>query len=186
MFIALKYKESNIVEYVLYMWHIEELIRSFNFDLEEIKEHVVEGFNLNEAAKAELIRWYQGLINQMSEERIKEKGHLEEINEIMNELHYLHHALMTVYQDKEYQDLVAEAMPSIDDLRSKSDGRSHSDLEIAMNGLFGVLVLKLKKKQVSDATQEAVQHISKVMAGLAKYYNRMKQGTLSFPKVMEN
>lgn len=186
MYIALKYKESNIVEYVLYMWHIEELIRSLNFSMDEIEASVISSFNLKEEGKVELRRWYEGLINKMSEEGIRETGHLEELNEIMAEIHYLHHSLMTLYQDKEYQALVAEAMPSIDTLRSKSDGRSRTDVEVAMNGLFGVLVLKLKKRQVSEATQEAVKSISKMMACLARLYNRMKEGNLNLPKVMEN
>lgn len=186
MFIALKYKQSNIIEYVLYMWHIEELIRSFNFDMDEIKEHVIAPFNLNEAANDELTRWYKGLITQMSEERIRETGHLQELHEIMAEIQYLHQSLMTIYQDKDYQAIVAAAVPSIDALKSKSDGRPRTDIEVAMNGLFGVLVLKLKKRQVSEETQEAVKAISAMMASLAKYYNQMKAGTLSFPKVMEN
>ena len=46
MFIALKYRETNIVEYVLYVWHIEELIRSFNFDIEEFrKERLLQGLD---------------------------------------------------------------------------------------------------------------------------------------------
>lgn len=186
MFIALKYKETNIVEYVLYMWHIEELIRSFNFEIEEIKENVIAGFNLNAEASAEMTRWYEGLIRKMTEEGIRNEGHLDELKEVMAEIQYLHHSLMTVYQDKEYQQLVAEAMPSIDALKSKSDGRPRTDIEVAMNGLFGVLVLKLKKKQVSESTQEAIKSISAMMACLARHYRRMKEGTLSFPKVMEN
>ena len=186
MFIALKYKETNIVEYVLYMWHIEELIRSFNHDIEKIKVHIIDSFNLNSIAKDEMVRWYEGLVGQMKQEGIRESGHLEELKEVMAEIQYLHHSLMTVYQDKEYQQLVAEAMPSIDTLKSKSDGRPRTDIEVAMNGLFGVLVLKLRQKQVSDSTQEAIRSISLMMACLARHYKRMKAGTLSFPKVMEN
>lgn len=186
MFIALKYKESNIIEYVLYMWHIEELIRSFNFDIIEIKEHVIKPFNLDDEGEKRLKHWYEKLIERMIDERLKEHGHLEELNEIMAEVHYLHHSLMTLYQDKEYQALVADAIQSIDELRKKSNGRTKSDVELAMNGLFGVLVLKLKKRQVSEETQSAVKQISKMMAHLARQYNKMKLGQLSLPKVMEN
>jgi hypothetical protein len=186
MYIALKYKQTNIIEYVLYMWHIEELIRSFNFEIEEIKGRLIDGFNLEDGPRQELIRWYEGLISQMTEEGIRDSGHLQELHEIMAEIQYLHHSLMTIYQDKAYQDQVAKAIPSIDILKEKSDGRPRTEIEIAMNGLFGVLVLKLKKKQISESTQEAIAAISTMMASLAKYYKRMKEGTLSFPKVMEN
>ncbi len=186
MYIAFKYKESNIVEYVLYMWHIEELIRSFNFEIDEIKENVISKFNLEPEADEEMLRWYKGLIDKMTEEGIRDAGHLSELSEVMSEVQYLHHSLMTVYQEKSYQDIVAEAMPSIDALKSKSDGRQRTDIEIAMNGLFGVLLLKLKKRQVSEESEQAVKAISVMMATLAKHYNSMKQGTLSFPKAMKN
>ncbi|GAB5539683.1 MAG: hypothetical protein Salg2KO_17860 [Salibacteraceae bacterium] len=186
MFIALKYKETNIVEYILYMWHIEELIRSFNFDMEEIKANVLVKFNLNEAAESEMERWYLGLIQKMTEEGVRDTGHLSELNELMTEIQYLHHSLLTVYQDKDYQELMAKASSSIEELKSKSDGRKRTDIEVAMNGLFGVLVLKLKKRQVSQETQDAIKSISTLMATLARHYKSMKEGTLSFPKVMEN
>lgn len=186
MYIAKKYKSSNIIEYVLYMWHIEELIRSFNFEIEEIEKNVIDAFGLQGEAREEMVNWYKGLISQMSQEGIRDRGHLSELNEIMTEIQYLHQSLLTVYQDKEYQKLVADAGPSIEALKSKSDGRPRTDIETAMNGLFGVLVLKLKKRQVSESTQEAIKSISVMMAALAKLYQRMKEGTLSFPKVMEN
>jgi len=186
MYIALKYKESNIVEYVLYMWHIEELIRSFNFNIEDIKENVIDSFKLNPEAESEMVRWYEGLIDQMATEGIRDQGHLAELGEVMSEIQYLHHSMLTVYQDKEYKALINDATPGLDALKSKSDGRPRTDIEVAMNGLFGVLLLKLKKRQVSDTTQEAIQSISKMMACLARHYKSMKEGTLSFPKVMEN
>lgn len=186
MFIALKYKESNIVEYVLYMWHIEEVVRSFNLDMEEIRVNVIDAFNLNEEARSKLTDWYKDIVTRMKEEGITERGHLWELNELMTEIHYLHHSLLTLYQDTEYQKLAAEAKAGIDTLKQKSDGRQRTDVEIAMNGLFGVLVLKLRKRQVSEATLAAVQSISRMMAHLARQYNKMKQGKLSLPRVMEN
>ncbi|MEQ9187390.1 MAG: DUF4924 family protein [Cryomorphaceae bacterium] len=186
MYIARKYKESNIVEYVLYMWHIEELIRSFNLDIEAIKSGVIAGFNMNEAANKEMVDWYNDLIKQMRQQGINERGHLEELNEIMTELIYLHQSLLTVYQDKAYQTLLAEAHVSLEELKQKSMGGTRSEVETAMNGLFGVLMLKLNKRQVSEATQEAITSISKMMAHLSRQYHRMKEGSLSLPKVMGN
>jgi hypothetical protein len=186
MFIALKYKETNIVEYVLYMWHIEELIRSFNHDIKSIEKGVIDNFNVDEESKAKMIHWYEGLIKEMRQQGIVERGHLHELNEIMTELLYLHQSLLTVYQDQTYQELLSQAHPNLEELKKKSLGGSKSEVETAMNGLFGVLVLKLNKREVSDATQEAVKSISKMMAHLARQYHRMKEGTLTLPKVMDN
>jgi phosphoenolpyruvate carboxylase len=186
MYIARKYKQSNVVEYVLYMWHIEELMRSFNLDLDAIAAGVIDGFNLNQEARTEMLGWYASLIQQMRRQGITESGHLEELNEIMMELIYLHQSLLTVYQDREYQELLATAHPNLDELKKKSMGKARNEVETAMNGLFGVLVLKLNKRQLSDATQDAIKSISQLMAHLAKQYHRMKEGSLSLPKVMGN
>ena len=186
MFIAKKYKETNIVEYVLYMWHIEELIRSFNLDMRNIEANVISAFKLEEDALNQVRSWYTELIKQMEDEGIRERGHLSDLRELMTELVYLHQSLMTVYQDKAYQSLVAEAQPNIEAVKEKTFNKNRTEIEFAMEALFGVLVLKLKKKQVSEATQEAVKSISRMMAHLAKQYHAMKAGNLNLPKVMEN
>ncbi|MBT3648819.1 MAG: DUF4924 family protein [Flavobacteriales bacterium] len=186
MYIARKYRKSNIVEYVLYMWHIEELIRSMNLDMKLIEDGIIRSFPMNGKAKGELRTWYETLVKTMQGERIKQKGHLSELTELVTELTFLHQSLLTVYQDKAYQKLVAEAQPNLDALKLKTQGEARSEVEAALNGLFGVLVLKLKKREVSEATQDAVQSISKMMAHLAKQYNAMKEGSLALPRVMEN
>jgi hypothetical protein len=186
MFIAQKYRESNIVEYVLYMWHIEELIRSLNFDMALIEQQVVHAFNLNEEAKQQVRDWYIGLIHQMKQQGIQEKGHLAELNELVVELTYLHQSLLTLYQDKKYQQLVGTAQANLEELKKKSMGQQQNDIETAMNGLFGVLILKLKQREVSEATQEAMKTVSAMMAHLAKQYHNMKEGKLNLPKVMGN
>ena len=186
MYISRRLKRTNIVEYVLYMWHIEEMIRSLNHDINEIEHKVIVSFNLDNKKNAEMIQWYVDLIDQMKEERIKEKGHFEELNEILAELSYLHTSLLTVYRDTEYQTLLATAQDDLEALKGKSGKKNSSDIELSMNALFGVLVLKLKGKKVSEATQMAVKSISKMMAHLAAQYRKMKEGTLELPTEMSN
>ena len=41
MLIAAKKKEENIAEYILYMYQIEDIIRSFQFDIERIMDEYV-------------------------------------------------------------------------------------------------------------------------------------------------
>ncbi len=186
MYIAQKYRESNIVEYILYMWHIEEVVRSMNLEIHRIEAEIISQFSLGDEAHEQMKAWYADIIDRMNSERIRETGHLEELRELMNEIHYLHHSLITLYQDKDYKQLLADAKPNLDILKAKSNDTEKSEVELAMNGLFGVLVLKLRKQQVSEATQDAVKSISKMMGHLAKQYNKMKLGQLALPKVMEN
>jgi predicted metalloenzyme YecM len=41
MLIAKDKLKNNIVEYILYMWRIEDLLRAMNFDMEAIKSNLI-------------------------------------------------------------------------------------------------------------------------------------------------
>ena len=42
MLVAQKKQQENIAEYVLYLFQIEDIVRSLNFDIEQIMEAVVK------------------------------------------------------------------------------------------------------------------------------------------------
>ena len=41
MFIASQKKKENVSEYILYMWQIEDIIRTFQFDIDKIKTNII-------------------------------------------------------------------------------------------------------------------------------------------------
>ena len=41
MLLAEQIRESNIAEYVLYMWQTEDLLRGFDFDIEKIEQTIL-------------------------------------------------------------------------------------------------------------------------------------------------
>jgi len=45
MLISREKRRSNIVEYLLYMYQIEDIIRSFQFDITQIDANVVQRFD---------------------------------------------------------------------------------------------------------------------------------------------
>ena len=55
MIIALQKKKENIVEYLLYMFNIEGMIRTLNFDLKEIEPALIAQYDVDEQ-KAEEIK----------------------------------------------------------------------------------------------------------------------------------
>ena len=84
MLIAKLKKETNIVEYILYMYQIEDIIRSFQFDLKLIDQHIVQQFDQNETVKAEIKDWYAGMINGMKFQEIEKTGHLNDLKETIH------------------------------------------------------------------------------------------------------
>ena len=61
MFIARQKRKENIAEYLLYMWQMEDLIRSFKCDIEAIDKYIISQFP--EAQRAEEREWIEGLVS---------------------------------------------------------------------------------------------------------------------------
>jgi len=186
MLIARQKKKENIIEYVIYMWHIEDLIRSMNFEIDRIQEKVIDKFSEPYSVKREMREWYLDLIKKMKDQGITEKGHLEELQEIVNELVYLHKTLLTIFQDKKYMDLYNTAIPNLNELRKRAPNTPYSEVEACMNGVYGLLMLRLKRKPISDGTTKAVETFSNLLAYLAKNYQDIKAGKKPFSSSINN
>mgnify|MGYP006278154645 FL=1 len=59
--------------------------------------------------------------------------------------------------------------------QQKARGTIAGDVEASIQGLYGILMLKLQQKSINSATQEAIASISHLMALLNdKYMNQSK------------
>ena len=90
MLIAKEKRKTNIIEYLLYLYQIEDIIRSFNFDIQAIDQAIVQQYDQPDTIKTEIRKWYQNLILAMRSQNIEQKGHLQELRDLISELHYLH------------------------------------------------------------------------------------------------
>ncbi len=90
MVIASKKRKENIAEYILYMWQIEDLIRANGFDMDRIRQNIIDKFNIDDASKPELEEWYESLIDMMRREGVTQSGHLQINDNILNQLVQLH------------------------------------------------------------------------------------------------
>lgn len=180
MLIAKLKKETNIVEYLIYMFQIEDIIRSFDFDMEKIDTAIVQKFDQSEEVKVQIKKWYQELVNDMRSEGIEKTGHLKELKSIIKGLDVLHQTLLTTIQDQNYQELYESAKSALAELVRKSGGKTHdSEIEIALNGIYGLLVLRLRQQPVAASTEEELSKVSALLARLAHQYQQMKMGKLS-------
>ena len=159
MYISRQLKQQNIAEYLLYMWQVEDLIRANGCDIGQIRRNVVDTYpSLTDPQRQELTQWYEDLINMMHDEGVMQKGHLQ-INK--NIIVWL-----------------TDLLPFIVELRAKGADRDVPELETCFDAMYGVWMLKLQKKEVSEDTQKAVKAISDLLAMLAGYYIKEKKGEL--------
>lgn len=170
--IANKLKEKNIAEYLIYMWQIEDLIRANNCDIDKLTDNVISGFNLNETEKENLVEWYDNLINMMHAEGVNEKGHLQINKNVISELEELHGNLLATTQFPFYHAAYYKALPFIVELRQKNGRKEESEIETCFEAMYGVLLLRLQKKNITEETQKAINAISNFLSMLANYYDK--------------
>ena len=113
MLVSRELRKRNIAEYLLYMWQVEDIIRANNMSLDKIKELLVEPYNLPAESKAELVEWYDNLIEMMRLEEVKEKGHLQINNNVLINLTDLHLRLMKSSKVPFYSAAYYKALPFI-------------------------------------------------------------------------
>ena len=66
------------------------------------------------------------------------------------------------------------------ELRNKGDKKDVSELENCFDALYGVMLLRLQHKPISNETAKAVADITKLLAMLSDYYKQDKAGELKF------
>ncbi len=179
MVIADQKKRENIAEYVLYMWQLEDLLRSIDLKPENVGA-IASQFAEYDASVVEAAeKWYKDLIRKMKAEKIEQSGHLMEVQDVIIELYYLHNTLLNISKDKKYLALYDKATPHLVELRKKS-GRVSNEVELFFNALYGILLLRIQKIPISAETEEAIKTISGLTAFLASRYHQMKSGKMDF------
>lgn len=179
MYISRQLKQQNIAEYLLYMWQVEDLIRANGCDIGQIRRNVVDTYpSLTDPQRQELTQWYEDLINMMHDEGVMQKGHLQINKNIIVWLTDLHLRLLRSPKFPYYSAAYYKALPFIVELRAKGVDRDVPELETCFDAMYGVWMLKLQKKEVSEDTQKAVKAISDLLAMLAGYYIKEKKGEL--------
>ena len=170
MYIADELRKKNIAEYLLYMWQVEDTIRAFGCQLSRIRREYISQFDYTDEQMEEETDWYGNLIRMMNEEGCREKGHLT-INKVtLWNLEELHRKLLDSTNFPFYNSAYYKVLPSIVELRNRGVDKSEDEIETCFNALYGLMMLRLQKKEVSPQTQNAVKEISTFIGMLNDYY----------------
>lgn len=172
MYIASTKRKENIAEYLLYMWQIEDIIRAIGLDLDKIKSSMIDTqTQLDDTQKRQLAEWYESLIDMMRREDVVKSGHLQLNKNILIQLVELHSALLKDPRFPEYTKKFYEALPYIVELRGKAGEDRKGEIETCFNALYGMLMLRLQKREVSAETMDAINKISSFIALLSHYFH---------------
>lgn len=199
MFIARELRQKSVAEYLLYMWQIEDIIRAYGCSLTRIREEYIDRFGYDDERKADEEDWFGDLVRMMNEEGCRQQGHLQINKIIIQELTELHNQLLVSSKFPFYSAEYYRVLPFIVELRGKTkqvaddmartnnerlkDVAAHlkeSEIETCFDFLYGVMMLRLQKKEISQETNSAMKEITTLVGMLADYYQKDKTEGLQF------
>ncbi|MEN8203831.1 MAG: DUF4924 family protein [Bacteroidota bacterium] len=172
MIIAEQKRKENIAEYILYMYQVEDMIRANKLDLDSIEQTLISKFQVDYEVKREMREWYKTLIAMMRDEKKEESGHLNILGNIVEQLDEMHHQILDQGVDTGYKDINKRAKAHIEALRMRSGHGKENDIQVALNGLYGLLILKLKKTPITEETSRAFETIRELVAELSSRYHQ--------------
>jgi hypothetical protein len=168
-------KYNNIAEYIIYMYQMEDLIRSYQSNPDEIKSFVVDKYPVSAEEKTGIADWYLSLLEQMKSQAILEKGHLEELKTVVTQLAQIHWNLLKT--DPIYFEAYRKAKPFILDAAMQADGRDlGNEIQICLNGVYGLLLCRLLGRKVPKEQLKSADAYGDILSTLSYHY-KVKNST---------
>ena len=180
MIIAQQKRRENIAEYLLYLWQVEDLLRACDLDIDKVEKAVIGRYDVDENTRHDIKEWYESIIKMMELENVRERGHIRVCHNVLIRLNDLH-AQLLANQDRfpDYHADYYRTLPHIVQLRATlPEAERPSELETCFNALYGVMMLHLQGKEISQDTAAAISQISHFIGMLAAYYKRDEEKPL--------
>ena len=180
MIIAQQKRQENIAEYLLYLWQVEDVLRACKLDIDTVDKAVISRYDVGKEKRHEIREWYESLIKMMELENVRERGHIRVCHNVLIRLNDLHRQLLA--DQGRFPDYHADyyrTLPHIVQLRATlPEDQRPSELETCFNALYGVMMLHLQGKEISQDTAVAISQISHFIGLLAAYYKRDEEHPL--------
>jgi hypothetical protein len=176
MLIAQEKRKTNIAEYILYMWQVEDLIRAHQFNIDLIEQNLISQYSQPQRIKNDVRDWYANLMLMMYREGIRESGHLSFLKTLLADMNDMHLRLLTSENEVRYNELYQDAFDNLQEFRRKLANQDCTDVEACMSGLYALLLLRLKRQAISRETETAMATFSKLLAMLSQRYLQAEKG----------
>ncbi len=177
MLAAKQKRKENIAEYILYLYQIEDLIRAFKLDMTDIETHLVSKYQVEEKTKEEVAEWYKNLVSMMEKEGIREKGHFQFLTNLINDLNEFHLKLVNDKVDAGYVTEFRTVSGLISELNLKGN-EVKNDIQTSLDAVYGYLMLKIQKKEISEETTQAIKMLTSWLSYLSKLFKDFETGDL--------
>ena len=164
-------KNENISEYIVHMFKTEDLLRTFEFDLNKITNQVILNVPASDNEKKELILWYAKHIEAMQSQKIIAFGHLKEVNDLIEELFNLHKEFLL--NEPTYKEIALKSEPFILSQTQESKNTITNPIRVCLNAIYGLLILKLEGKVVDAKQQDMLESFGDLLSFLSYKYKEL-------------
>ena len=184
MIIAQRLRTENRAEYLLYMWQVEDIVRLYGADTDRICQEYLSRFNVEENEAAAMRQWYADICNMMHSEGKMESGHLQVNETVLDGLSDLHRRLLAAPQFHAYRAHYEQVLPYIVELRAKQAAKHteqtdrNSELRPLFELLYGVMMLRMQQKHISDETARAARETADFLTILSKLWIKDRKAEL--------
>jgi len=175
MLVAKQKRKENIAEYILYLYQVEDLIRAFKLNMDLIEQRLIASYQTDDATKKEINDWYENLVLMMKKEGKQENGHLQFLINVVRDVNEFHLKLIQTEKDKMYVSIFQAIAGLVRELKQKNTAAAN-DIQVAIDGIYGYLLLKIQNKSITEETTEAVKRLSEWLSQLSKLYKDYESG----------
>ena len=176
MILAESKKKAHIVEYLLFLWQIEDLVRAAGFDPIVLEKWAEDTANSEGTDPEKEKEWIISIAAEMRSQGKTEAGHVSFVRETMVELAHLHEMLLGPFEDKRYKEAFEIAEPMMKDLSVKQPGFAGHPVEQLLVVLYGCLILRLQKQAISAETEAGFVAFRNWANALAKGHIKVYYG----------
>ncbi|MBR5689515.1 MAG: DUF4924 family protein, partial [Prevotella sp.] len=169
MYISKELRQKSIAEYLLYMWQVEDIIRAYDCSLTRLRREYISRFDYDDEQISELTDWYGTLVTMMNGEGKRESGHLQINQIVVQQLAELHAQLLGSTKFPFYTAQYYKVLPFIVELRNRGD-KNQNEIETCLNALYGTMMLRLQKREISPDTKHAIDEITTFIGLLSDYF----------------
>ncbi len=186
MLIAQSLRKTNIAEYILYLWQIEDLLRTCKFDSQLIDQQLVQRFKADEETSKLILDWYMNLALMMEKEHIQAKGHLQVLKNLVNDLNEFHQKMLEIQKDQKYVGLYRATHMVVAEFMQRSDMETENEVEACLTAMYGVMLLKLKNTELSAETVQTIEGFSRMIGHLSARYIQFENDEFDFDMNLSN
>ena len=161
------------------MWQVEDIIRAYDCSLTRLRREYIAQFDYDDEQRDELTDWYGNLVTMMNGEGKRESGHLQINQIVLQQLAELHAQLLASTKFPFYTAQYYKVLPFIVELRNRGD-KNQNEIETCLNALYGTMMLRLQKREISPDTKHAIDEITTFIGLLSDYFLKDKEEGLEF------